>query len=195
MTKQKILDKALELFTEKGYVGASMGDIAEAVGIRKASLYAHYSGKESIFHAVFDRILEEYAAFINGLTDRSGKQSAAEILDTVFKTFIRYCKNNDAMYFWDRYYYYPPEFLKDYIEEKTEEANSFFIGRITEVFTEGIAEGEILKQSPRKPALAYYYLLIGLSMSVKLYEKDELEKVTADALEGFLAGIMIKKER
>lgn len=195
MTKQVILERALELFTEKGYIGTSMGEIAEAVGIRKASLYSHYDGKERIFEEIFNRILEEYVAFIRTLTAGEKGRDTVHRLEAIFTSFIRYCRNNLSMYFWDRYYYYPPEFLKEYILEKTEETNTFFIEAVTGVFAEGIARGEIRGQSPRKTALAYYYLLIGLSMSVKLYTHEELERETADALEGFLAGIRTNKER
>jgi len=189
MTKQTILEKALELFTEKGYIGASMGDIANAVGIRKASLYSHFDGKESIFEAVFNQILAEYVAFIHKLTAEDRRQRPAEALEMIFKTFIRYCKHNPMMYFWDRYYYYPPEFLKDYIMEKTDETNTMFLDNITAVFAEGIEYGEIRGQSARKLASAYYYLLIGMSMSVTLFTDSELEKEMADALDGFFAGV------
>ena len=194
MTKQTILEKALELFTEKGYVGASMGDIAKAVGIKKASLYSHFDGKESIFEAVFNQILDEYVAFIHKLTAEDRRQNTIESLDMIFKTFIRYCKHNPMMYFWDRYYYYPPAFLKDYIMEKTDETNAFFLDKITAVFAKGIEYGEIRGQSARKLASAYYYLLIGLSMSVALFTDSEMEKEMADALDGFFTGIRIEKE-
>ncbi len=195
MTKQLILDKALELFTEKGYAGSSMSDIAKAVGIQKASLYSHFSGKESIFEALFDGILDEYVASIRELTEGDRRHTGVvSRLSDIFCTFIRYCKDNPKMYFWDRYYYYPPEFLKDYIQAKTEETNGFFISRITAIFAEGVAAGEIRWQPPHKPALAYYYLLIGLSMSVKLFDDNELEQQAADALDGFLAGIRKSKE-
>ncbi len=51
-TKDKILNEALSLFSVKGYDGASMNDIASAVGIKAASIYKHYSGKEDIFHSI-----------------------------------------------------------------------------------------------------------------------------------------------
>ena len=38
-TKQKILDKALELFSSRGYDAVSVGEIAQAVGIKAPSLY------------------------------------------------------------------------------------------------------------------------------------------------------------
>ena len=38
-TKQQILEAALELFSEKGFEASSMSEIADTVGIKKASLY------------------------------------------------------------------------------------------------------------------------------------------------------------
>ena len=48
-TKQKILDEALTLFSEKGYRAVCVGDIADAVGIKAPSLYKHYKNKQAIF--------------------------------------------------------------------------------------------------------------------------------------------------
>ena len=44
-TKQKILNEALSLFSEKGYSAVYVGDIAEAVGIKTPSLYKHYKNQ------------------------------------------------------------------------------------------------------------------------------------------------------
>ena len=48
----RILDESLALFSVKGYDGVSMSDIAEAVGIKAASIYKHYTGKEAIFRSI-----------------------------------------------------------------------------------------------------------------------------------------------
>lgn len=48
-----ILDTALRLFAERGVEGASMNDIAEAVGIRKPTIYHYYPSKEAIIEAIF----------------------------------------------------------------------------------------------------------------------------------------------
>ena len=50
-TKQKILDKALELFSSRGYDAVSVGEIAQAVGIKAPSLYNHLPSKQAIFDA------------------------------------------------------------------------------------------------------------------------------------------------
>ena len=56
-TKEKILTEALRLFSENGYAAVSVGQIAEAVGIKAPSLYKHYKSKRDIF----DHILLEMA--------------------------------------------------------------------------------------------------------------------------------------
>ena len=45
-TKQRILETALELFAQSGYLGTSMSDIAGRLGITKGALYKHYSRKQ-----------------------------------------------------------------------------------------------------------------------------------------------------
>ena len=192
MTKQEILSRALELFTEKGYEGTGMDDIAKAVGIRKASLYYHFDGKESIFSAVFNGILAEYAAYVAGLTTVGEDTSVLTILKELFLSYIRYCKTNPKMYFWDRYFYYPPEFLKEYIAEKTLETETAFMEGIGRMVEAGIVRGQIKPQPARSLTLAYYYLLVGLSMSVRLYEEERLMADAEAAVEGLLQAIKMQ---
>ncbi len=55
-TKQRILDEALTLFSEKGYANVFVNDIAEKVGIKAPSLYKHYKNKQAIFDAIIDEM-------------------------------------------------------------------------------------------------------------------------------------------
>jgi AcrR family transcriptional regulator len=50
--RDEILDAAGELFTTRGYAGTSTRMIAEAVGIRQASLYHHFKTKDDILEAL-----------------------------------------------------------------------------------------------------------------------------------------------
>lgn len=60
-TKQRILDEALTLFSEKGYANVFVGDIAERVGIKAPSLYKHYKSKKAIFDAIIDKMNASFA--------------------------------------------------------------------------------------------------------------------------------------
>lgn len=53
-TKEKIFDVSLDLFSKKGYDSVSLREIADEVGIRKSSIYSHYSSKEAILMDIFE---------------------------------------------------------------------------------------------------------------------------------------------
>ncbi len=55
-TRERILDVALELFTEEGYDRASLREIAERLGVTKAALYYHFPSKADILFALHLRI-------------------------------------------------------------------------------------------------------------------------------------------
>ena len=55
-TKERIIDVALELFAQSGYLGTSMSDIAKQLGITKGSLYKHYTGKQEILDSIVERM-------------------------------------------------------------------------------------------------------------------------------------------
>lgn len=61
-TKERILETALELFAQSGYLGTSMSDIAARLGITKAALYKHYAGKQKILDRIVQRMNELDAA-------------------------------------------------------------------------------------------------------------------------------------
>lgn len=61
-TKQEILEASLELFSVQGFEATSIAQIADAVGIRKASLYSHFESKQAILDALVKDILGQYEA-------------------------------------------------------------------------------------------------------------------------------------
>ncbi|MBW2250736.1 MAG: TetR/AcrR family transcriptional regulator [Deltaproteobacteria bacterium] len=52
-TKQKIINKSLQLFSVKGYYNTSINDILEATNLTKGGLYGHFKSKEDIWYAVY----------------------------------------------------------------------------------------------------------------------------------------------
>lgn len=58
MTRDDILEAAAQVFRQKGFHGASMKDIADAVNLQKPSLYHHVSSKQEILFELLDRALE-----------------------------------------------------------------------------------------------------------------------------------------
>jgi AcrR family transcriptional regulator len=72
-TRERILDIALELFTDQGYDKTSLRDIAERLGTTKAALYYHFARKEDILlelhlrlHALSHQALEQLSNLEDG---------------------------------------------------------------------------------------------------------------------------------
>jgi TetR/AcrR family transcriptional regulator, cholesterol catabolism regulator len=102
--RRELTREAAKLFAQKGYHGTSIGDIAEALGVQKGSLYAHIASKEDLlyetmregadaFHAALDAIPEDLPAVEKiRLALRGHLRVVAEQLDvaTVFVQEWRY---------------------------------------------------------------------------------------------------------
>ncbi len=61
-TPDRILKKALELFSTRGYEAASVREICEAAGITKPTLYHFFGSKEGVYRALVDGTLERFNA-------------------------------------------------------------------------------------------------------------------------------------
>ena len=60
-TREEILEAALDLFSVNGYEATSISQLADAVGIRKASLYSHFVNKQDILDKIVKMVLDGYA--------------------------------------------------------------------------------------------------------------------------------------
>ena len=58
MSSKKIRDVALSHFAHFGYEGAALSKIAEEVGIKKPTIYAHYKGKDDLFLSVVQYVFQ-----------------------------------------------------------------------------------------------------------------------------------------
>ena len=58
-TKEKIFDVSIDLFSQDGYDGVSIRQIAKEVGIKESSIYNHYQSKESILESILSYYINE----------------------------------------------------------------------------------------------------------------------------------------
>lgn len=59
-TKEKIINEALTLFSEKGYANVFVGEIARKVGIKAPSLYKHFKNKRAIFDGIIEEMQKQF---------------------------------------------------------------------------------------------------------------------------------------
>ncbi|KQN89359.1 TetR/AcrR family transcriptional regulator [Arthrobacter sp. Leaf69] len=80
LTRDMIVDRALELFTEKGYAATTIDEIAVAAGTTRATFYAHYPSRADL--------MRDFMARVNAVLDRAdgpdlATTTAAGLVDVV----------------------------------------------------------------------------------------------------------------
>ena len=70
-TKDRLLDTAAELFRRRGYANATTRELADELGIRKATLYHHINNKEELLEAVCLESLRRLMVDVTALPRRS----------------------------------------------------------------------------------------------------------------------------
>jgi AcrR family transcriptional regulator len=69
ITAERILDAAEEIFSERGYAGTTLRDVAERVGLRIPSLYNHFASKDSLYAAVLERGIGPVLGILSEFTE------------------------------------------------------------------------------------------------------------------------------
>lgn len=104
-TRDRILDVALDLFTEQGFDGTSLRELADRLGFTKAALYYHFRSKEDILLALHRRVHDVGRAGLARLADGHVDLSSwAELLDDVLgemfaqrQLFLMHQRNQAAL--------------------------------------------------------------------------------------------------
>jgi len=89
-TAAQIIEQATKLFRNSGYHATSMNDIAQSVGLKKASLYNHFPSKEEIARAVVKHVTQEFQQHVFDIAkDGSLSQTdrAHKIADFLYQQF------------------------------------------------------------------------------------------------------------
>lgn len=74
------LDQALLLFWRKGYLGTSLTDLTEAMGINRPSLYAAFGNKETLFRKALDRYRDRHTAYLRDALEEPTARRVSERL-------------------------------------------------------------------------------------------------------------------
>ena len=61
-TKERILAAALDMFSQNGYAGSNIRELAGSLGMGKSSMYRHFESKEEIWNALLDELIAYYEA-------------------------------------------------------------------------------------------------------------------------------------
>ncbi|GHE72994.1 hypothetical protein GCM10019059_35750 [Camelimonas fluminis] len=86
-TYERCIDAGEELFARHGFDGASIRDIAGAVGITNGSVFNHFKSKERLYGAVFERLVASVTAYVSGAAMEPDLSSVVDFFDR----FLSWC--------------------------------------------------------------------------------------------------------
>lgn len=130
---ERICVAAMEHFAVHGYDGSSLNQIAIAVGIRKASLYAHFQGKDDLFLAVLKIAVFEELAFMRSAFRVPSRDAGPGSIYA--GALVERYETAPTMRFLLRTVYLPPVALKEEIASEY----MAFIGELTDAFRAELA--------------------------------------------------------
>lgn len=185
-TKQRILNEALTLFSEKGYSAVYVGDIADAVGIKAPSLYKHYKSKQAIFDSCVEVFSERMEQVRNKLRLPYTPNADIDYQTASMETIIEIAINLFVFYFQDDV---AAKFRKMLMIERyhNPELNALFedlfidgaVSHEEKIFSDLIEAKIIKKENPHVIALRFYapifYLLQKYDMHPDMIEEAKQE--------------------
>jgi AcrR family transcriptional regulator len=188
-TKNFITEKAFKLFSKNGYDGTGMEEIAVEVGIRKASLYSHFKGKEEILREVFNKVLDEYSGYMNGLIRYDSKKDIKQNLAVIFLNYVSYFMDQEKMDFWMKLYIAPPEFIKEEIFNRSKKIDGDFLMKLNEFFKQALKNKHTGYKNTLDTAISFFYLMTGIGMTASFYKMGNLKRTISGCIDVFWNGI------
>lgn len=172
MKSEEIKNIALKYFTIHGYEGASLSQIAEKVGMKKQSLYAHFKGKDDLFlqvlHDAKEAELSSKLNYLSQVDTQNPKDGLLGYLHLVIDLF----QKNEQLKFWLRMSFFPPIHLAKAIDTEVIDTEQTIQTVLESKFQDWIDAKVIVEDAAIIPTLAF----LGVADSIMLelaYGNDE----------------------
>ncbi|EFM09123.1 transcriptional regulator, TetR family [Paenibacillus curdlanolyticus YK9] len=190
-TALRIKQTALRLFTEYGFEGTSMSDIAKEVGIKTPSIYAHYESKEQLFIRLIEEVIGEEQASWMAMMERSNalEQSAQAKLKLFFEFFTDFNQLSIGQTFLKRTVLVPPRGLVERIRKDLLAYEDTISAHLLLLLQDAAAEAGAARVDGKRLLAVFYALIDGLLVEYQLYDTDTHRERTRLAWEWFWDGI------
>jgi AcrR family transcriptional regulator len=160
-TLERLRRVAAELFATRGYDGTSMADIADRLGLRKASLYNYYPSKEELLLDLFGEALAGWEAASQPALSAPG--SYGERLRRHLEAALGFVADHPHQAAVVRLAATQiGGELGKRLERRLEEEEGRYLGQMERLFAQAVAAGEVREGEPRELALVWKVLVDGL---------------------------------
>lgn len=165
--RRAIEDAASALFRERGYAATSVRDIARALDIQGASLYAHVTSKQDVLWAIVDRAARDFEAGAErALGDARPGAGAVDRLTALVRAHVEVIATAPGL---ASVFVHEWRHLSDDRRAAVLERRDAYERRFRDVIDDGMASGELVHTDP---AVAATFLLTALNGLASWYRPD-----------------------
>jgi AcrR family transcriptional regulator len=187
--REQILTQALPLFIQRGYLGLSMREIAQSVGVSKPALYYHFRDKESLFLAILVSNLEVVGSDI--LTIKEQEATSHERIRRLAGYFLSQPVEQRALIRLGSQELAHLEASARQAFERTYEDN--FLAIIRGIIQDGIESGELKPVDPGVATWSLLGILLPLYSAARARPLPPEDETLEEILSIFLDGIAVRK--
>lgn len=172
MKSNEIKEAALKYFTIHGYEGASLSLIAEEVGMKKQSIYAHFKGKDDLFLQVLRDAKETELSSKLQYFSKIGSQNPEKDLYGFLQLVIDLFQKNEQLKFWLRMSFFPPAHLAKAIEKEIIDIEEKVQAILENKFQDWIDAKVIVEDVAKTPTFAFLGVVDSIMLEL-VYGNDE----------------------
>ncbi|WP_026589962.1 MULTISPECIES: TetR/AcrR family transcriptional regulator [unclassified Bacillus (in: firmicutes)] len=166
MTANRIKAVALSHFARYGYEGTSLANIAQEVGIKKPSIYAHFKGKEELYFTCLEAALQKDLQCFTDDMENFSESSTEALLVNLLKGYAKRFGESEESMFWLRTSYFPPDAFREQIIEKANAHIENIRELLFPVFKRANEQGELHNIEIKDALEAYLCLIDGLMVEL-----------------------------
>ena len=188
--KQRVLDVAEQLFMEKGYAGITLRDIANALGIKQASLYYHFpAGKEQLYLEVVGRVFDRHRVGVEAAIATAGPDLRAAL-----KNVTTWLATQPSINFLGMMYADLPALSTEVAQQVSEIAFRSMEAPLSAAFMAAQERGEIRAVYPTLLAGFFISLMDGITFSLTQQDHVPRPILADEAIRLMLDGLRPRSE-
>ena len=169
--KCELLQVTYTLFAKNGD-GLSLSAIAQTAGIKKASIYAHFSSKDDLLFQMIDQQIQHYSETTKSQLESLRSASLEMVLCEFYRLHIRYFSEPTRLLFWKRCLLLSDGALKRKVEETHQYVHDRNMNTLITRFNDSAATYNFSEQAVHVFANAYLVLILGTLHSLFVFEQD-----------------------
>jgi len=184
-TKDKIIDKATDLFYKHGFVKASIRDIVRAVGVTNSTFYSHFKNKDEILYTIIENIGSILQTILSEEIEKHDDPVAC-LKEMIFRQVCLICEKSKEIKIYIEEQYQLPLNLRKKALKQQRQVYDLYCNKINEIVNRGL-------KRDINPTVMTFSIFAMMNWSYRWFKEEgklSIDEVAENIIRIFLYGIM-----